>query len=189
LSLALLAVITQPRSLGQCTFRSRYPIRASGFQYVPKDACLKLDFSQYPDLPGYPPHVSISWALPQALASWGILLRHGLRPGRLLQRPFTSFRASSERARDGFPRSVCPFSVTLDWCFTPDPIRVQSCAAWHARPGIIPFWACLCLLGNSQLGRFCLTTPHHTFTCVSHSHLLGGVVLSGSALTAFPSRF
>ena len=143
-------MITQPRSLGQCTFRSRYPIRASGFQYVPKDACLKLNFSQYPDLPGYPPHVSVSWALPQALASWGILLRHGLRPGRLLQRPFTSFRASSERARDGFPRSVCPFGVALGWCFTPDPIRVQSCATWHARPGIVPFWACLCLSGNSQ---------------------------------------
>ena len=90
--MALLAVITQPRSLGQCTFRSKYPIRASGFQYVPKDACLKLNFSQYPDLPGYPPHVSVSWALPWAFASfgfaqdkpWGILLRHGLQPGRLL---------------------------------------------------------------------------------------------------------
>ena len=143
MSLALLAVIARPRLLGQCTFRSRYPVRASGFQYVPKDACLKLDFSQYPDLPGYPPQVSVSWALPQALAFWGILLRHGLRPGRLLLH-------KAERTRDGFPRSVRPFGVTLGWCFTPDPIRVQSCAAWHARPGIVPFWACLCLSGNSQ---------------------------------------
>jgi hypothetical protein len=84
LSSALLAVITRPRSLGQRTLRSRYPIRASGFQYVPQDACLKLDFSQSPDLPGYPSHVSVSWALPQALASWDILLRHGMRPGRHL---------------------------------------------------------------------------------------------------------
>jgi len=28
----------------------------------------------------------------------------------------------------------------------------------------------------------------HTFTCVHHSYLLGGVVLSGSVFTAFPSR-
>ena len=134
-----LAVITRPRSLGQCTLRSRYPIRASGFQYALQSACLKLDFSQYPDLPGHPPHVSISPALPGALASfgfaqdkpWGILLRHGIRPGRLL--PY-----KTERARDGFPRSVCPFCVTLGRCFTPGSIRVQSCASWHARPGTIP---------------------------------------------------
>jgi len=121
------------------------------FSTSQKDACLKLDFSQYPDLPGYPPHVSISWALPQALASfgfaqdkpWGILLRHGLQPGRLLLH-------KAERTRDGFPGSVCPFGVTLGWCFTPDSIRVQSGTAWHARPGIIPFWACRCLSGNSQ---------------------------------------
>ena len=33
-----------------------------------------------------------------------------------------------------------------------------------------PFWASL--LAN--VGWFSLTTPHHTFTCVHHSHLLGG---------------
>ena len=43
--------------------------------------------------------------------SWGILLRHGMRPGRLLL-------PMAERARDGFPRSVCPFGVTLGGCFT-----------------------------------------------------------------------
>jgi hypothetical protein len=61
--------ITRPRSLGHCTLRSRYPIRASGFQYALQSACLKLGCCQYPDLPGYPSHVSLSWALPQALAS------------------------------------------------------------------------------------------------------------------------
>ncbi len=143
MSLALPAVITHPRSLGQWTFRSKYPVRASGFQYVPEDACLKPDFCRHLDLPGCPPHVSISWALPQALASWGILLRHGIRPGRLLLH-------EAERARDGFPCSVCPFVVALGGCFTPGPIRVQSCAAWHARPGTDPFWACLCLSGHSR---------------------------------------
>ncbi|MDY7077650.1 MAG: hypothetical protein SXV54_12080, partial [Chloroflexota bacterium] len=60
------------------------PFQASGFQYA-KSACLKLNFCQHPDLPGHPPHVSVSWALPQAFASWAILLHHGMRPGRLLQ--------------------------------------------------------------------------------------------------------
>jgi hypothetical protein len=151
LSSALLAVITQPRSLGQCTLRSRYPLRVSGFQYVPQDACLKLDFSQYPDLPGYPSHVSISWTLPQALASfgcaqdkpWDILLRHGIRLGRLLLH-------KAKRARDGFPRSVYPFCVALGGCFTPGSLRAQSCAAWHARPGTNPLWACLSLVGHGQ---------------------------------------
>ena len=35
-------------------------------------------------LPLYPPHVSLSLALPRAFASWGILLRYSVRPGRLL---------------------------------------------------------------------------------------------------------
>lgn len=64
--------------------------------------------------------------------------------------PFDRLRVNAERARDGFPRSVCPFYVTLGRCFTPGSLRVQSCAAWHARPGTFPFWACLCLLGHSQ---------------------------------------
>jgi len=59
--------------------------------------CLKPGHVESPCLPGHPPHVSLSWALPQAFASWGILLRHSMRPGRLLQ----------ER-HDGFPRSECP---------------------------------------------------------------------------------
>jgi hypothetical protein len=76
--------------LGLCTFRSRYEV--SGFQSACASA-IKHDFCQSPDLPGYPPHVSVSPALPRALASWGILLRRGLRPGRLLlprQREHTS---------------------------------------------------------------------------------------------------
>ena len=121
-------MIAQLRLLGQCTFRSEYPIRAPGFQYVSKDACPKLDYCQYPvlvvqdkcpDLPGYTSHVSISWALPQALASWDILLRHGMRPGRLLL-------PQAERARDGFSRSVYPFGVTLGGCFTPGSIWVHT---------------------------------------------------------------
>ena len=99
-----------PCWLGLCTFRSRYRcIRLS----VRLRVCLKHDFCQSPDLPGYPPHVSLSPALPGALASWGILLRRGLRPGRLLPR-------EAERAHVGFSRSVYPFDVTLGGCFTPD---------------------------------------------------------------------
>lgn len=48
-----------------------------------------------------------------------------------------------------------------------------------------PFWASLI----TGVGWFSMTTPQRTFTCVVHSHLLNGVTLSGSAFTAFPSRF
>ena len=91
-------MITHPRSLGQCTFRSEYPIRASGFQYVPKDARLKLDFCQYPDLPGHPPHVSVSRALPRALASWGILPSERIWP--------VAYSVGAESAREGIPFRV-----------------------------------------------------------------------------------
>ena len=78
-----LAVITRPRSLGKCTLRDRYPLRESGFQYVHghevhADACHKARSLLAP-LPSLAPgprlpvgrQVSISWALPQALASFG----------------------------------------------------------------------------------------------------------------------
>jgi hypothetical protein len=55
----------------------------------------------------YRPHVSLSQALPRALASWGIRHRQSLRPGRLLQRPFPSFRANAGRVPGGLLRSVC----------------------------------------------------------------------------------
>ena len=84
--------------------------------------------------------------------------------------PFDKLRANAERARDGLPRSVCPFDVALGWCFTPGPIWVQSCAAWRARPGIGPFWACLCLSGTSQRRQVVhddAYTPSLAFTIVT----------------------
>ena len=44
-----------------------------------------------------------------------------------------------------------------------------------------PDWACLL----TNVGRFSLTTPQHTLTCATHSHLLDGIALSGSRLTTF----
>ena len=64
------------------------------------------------------PHVSISPALPEALASWGILLPDGIRPDRLL--------APSGENRLGLPRSVYPFRVTLGWHSTPCPSYVSG---------------------------------------------------------------
>jgi len=68
--------------------------------------CLKPQHIESPCLPGHPPHVSISWALPQAFASWGILLRHSIRPGRLLK-----------ECHDGFPRSEYPLFRDLRMAF------------------------------------------------------------------------
>lgn len=48
-----------------------------------------------------------------------------------------------------------------------------------------PFW----VQPLTGVGWFSMTTPQRTFTCVVPSHLLNGVTPSGSALTAFPSRF
>jgi len=119
-----------PWSLGLCTFRSRWAMQASHRirLSVRLRVCLKHDFCQSPDLPGYPPHVSISPALPGALASWGILLRRGLRPGRLLPH--------SGESHGGFPRSVYPFDVTVGGCFTPDSCWGTTWADVLPSPGI-----------------------------------------------------
>ena len=77
------------------------------------------------------PHVSLSLALPRAFASWGILHRQGIWPGRLLlsstaQRPLSA-RPVCERAPDGLHRSMCPFSVTVGRHSTPRPShRVET---------------------------------------------------------------
>ena len=42
----------------------------------------------------------------------------------------------------------------------------------------VPVWASR--LAN--VGWFCMTMPQYTFTCVTHSHLLGGIATSGSRL-------
>ena len=118
--------------LGKCNRRAGVPERKPCFHYG-QAVCLKPSHVESPCLPEYPPHVSLSWALPQAFASWGILLRQGIRPGRLLL-------PTAERAHDGFPRSECPFDVTLGWCFTPVSIRVVTVHQCTARPGHSPFW-------------------------------------------------
>ena len=58
----------QDRPLGKCT------IGATGFHYVRGRVSKALAFIEYLSHPEYPPRVSLSWALPQALASRGILL-------------------------------------------------------------------------------------------------------------------
>ena len=47
--------------------------------------------------------------------TWGILLHHSIRPGRLLREHC-----------DGFPRSECPFCVALGWHSTPGLIRAVT---------------------------------------------------------------
>jgi hypothetical protein len=68
--------------------------------------------------------------------------------------------------------------------------RVGYRLASIGKPGqrTFPFWACLLSCGQiANVGRACLTTTLHTFTCVSHSRLLSGVAASDSRFTAFSS--
>jgi|GEM_PF-2771466 len=56
-------------------------------EWAQAPVCLRPSLLLHRCLLVYRPHVSISLALPGAFASWGILLRLGLRPGRLLPYP------------------------------------------------------------------------------------------------------
>jgi hypothetical protein len=103
--------------------------------YAHSAPAIKLNFCQHPDHPGYPPHVCISWALPQTLASWGILLHQSIRPSRLLQlylrEPWrvSPFHVSIFRGL----RTVL-YAGSLGWI----PRRVYT---WHLDQ--FPFWAYL----------------------------------------------
>ena len=88
--------------------------------------CLKPWHTEYPCLPVHPAHVPkghaicISWALPQAFASWAILLRHSIRPGRLLK-----------EHRDGFPRSESSLFCDLRM------VLHRTCGGCRCTPGLI----------------------------------------------------
>jgi hypothetical protein len=128
-------------------------------------------------LPVLRPHVSVSQTLLWALASWGILPigTYGWFPAPVVpesHRWVTPFRASTLRGL----RSVL---------YAGSRIECRLISIGKPGRGTIPFWACL----SASFGRLCLTTPHHTFTCVDHSRVLGGVVTSGSRLMPFHPRF
>ena len=143
---------------------------------------------QYPDLPVCPPHVSISLALPRALAFWGILLRHSIRLGCLL----------FAKSHSGFPRSGCPLFCDLRMVLhrtcgrcrcTPVSVRVVTmcrCTAW---PEHSPFWACLSTAlascAHSTCGLCRCDDASITPSFVIHSHLLDGIAASVCSLPPF----
>ena len=121
-----------------------------------------------------------SWGLtnpsfPSSPASWGIL-------------PFRSHLAGYLLRVHGECRTVPPFRVSTlrdvrSVLYAGFRIECRLAFAWQTRPGTVPFWAC----PIASVGRFSLTTPHRTFTCVDPSCLLNGVAASGSRFTAFSS--
>ena len=173
-----LKAITRLRSLAHERSGSRL---ASGLQ----SACasvIRLEPILPPCLLVYRPHVSISSALPEALASWGIPLHQGIRPGRLLSRGENP---------DGLLRSVCPFSVTLGRYSTPCPLYVSSgdhaprysVAEW----GHVPFGpACVCLRNHQPVWQVLTHDASGIPLSPVHSHLLEASPLSASSLS--PSR-
>ena len=104
---------------------------------------------QYLYLPSYQAHVSISQPLQLGLGFLSHPPRRGIRPGRLLRWiAMKLFR----RALGGFPRSVCPFCVTLGRCFTPDSVW-SGCRTPEDLydPVTVPFWACRLPFGQAHL--------------------------------------
>ncbi len=137
--------------------------------------CLKPWHIESPCLPEHPPHVSVSLVLPRALASWGILLRHSIRPGRLLR-----------EHRDGFPRSECPFFCDLRMA-----LYAGSHQSGHHALGYcmtrdqFPFGPTY-----QPFSRFSMTTLQTMKNIVSlliviHSHLLDGITASACSLPPF----
>jgi hypothetical protein len=111
---------------------------------------------------GYPRHYSGPWLLGDILP----IDACGWFPAPVVlesHRWVTPFRASTLRGL----RSVL---------YAGSRIECRLISIGKPGRGVIPFWACL----SASFGRLCLTTPHHTFTCVDHSRVLGGVVTSGS---------
>jgi hypothetical protein len=86
----------------------------------PRDVCLELNLCQHPDLPDHPPHVSISQALPWALASWGIP-------------PFRSHLAGYLLRRAESARKVTPFREFTLRGFRPNTVYLRMTAK-SARP-------------------------------------------------------
>ena len=110
------------------------------------DACHRTQTHLAPVPSRVRPHVSISPALPEALASWGILLPDGIRPDRLL--------APSGESRRGLPRSVYPFlrDVRLVlYAVSLIHIEWKLCdGSPHSQLGTCPVWACLRLLRQTS---------------------------------------
>ena len=89
---------------------------------------------------------------------------------------------------DGFPRSVCPFCMTLGRHSTPCPTYwvdpTYLLMRW-ANGDKFPFWACLYLLGISRLAGFPLRRLRAFVENPVHSHLLRALPLSASSLSLF----
>ena len=125
-------------------------------------------------------------ALPQALASWDILLRHGMRPGRLLQlhlrEHVTGFPVPAGK---NHPVSILRDLRTVLYAGFRIECRLASIGKPSRKP--FPFGPASAFRAIANVGRASLTTPHHTFICIDHSRLLNGVTAFGSRFTAFSS--
>ncbi len=81
------------------------------------------------------PHVSLSWALPQAFASWGILLPASIRPDRLLREQPTESSLRLSRSQQPFDVAVGPsYPPGIVWeCIWREgrtPPAQMSCPFW-----------------------------------------------------------
>jgi len=96
-------------------------------------SAIRLELREHPDLPIGRPHVSVSLALPRALASWGIPPACGLRLVACsfphLASPASGGGWEGARASSGLSRSECPFGVVLGRYFTPG--QASGCHAPH----------------------------------------------------------
>ena len=132
--------------------------------------------------------VSLSQALPWAFASWGILLRQGLWPGRLLQLYLREHLA-------GFlvPPACRQTGVSIFRdCRTMLYAVSHISSGYHvpryivAEWGQVPFWACR--LPIQALSRSAGSNSRRLRTFVEnpvHSHLLGPSPLPASSLSPF----
>lgn len=142
--------IARPRSLGQCTFRSRYQRSkdrlASGFQSVQRTSAIRPDLLGYLYLPVLRPHVSISCDVP----SPGITRSLGFCANAVRPPPYAFGRLPTplmRRAHGRLRRSVYslgkqPPVAALGRYFTPGPFRVPPDFEWQIRCGTFPVWAC-----------------------------------------------
>jgi len=106
------------------------------------------------------------------LASWGIPPPERIWP--------VAYSVGAESAREVIPFRVSTLRGLRPVLYAGSHIECRLISSGKPGQGTVPFWACLI----ASVGRFWLTTPHHTFTGVDHSRVLGGVAVSGST---FPS--
>jgi len=140
--------------------------RKSCFHYG-QTVCLKPWHFESPCLPEYPAHVSISLALPRALAYFN---RLSTSLGPSYPSGHTAWSPSLiERAVDGLRRSEYPFGVVLGRHFTPELIWSGDTYAGTRYPEALSRLG----LRISRFRRFCITTLlpclHSSFTMTTCS--------------------